>query len=168
MPAMDVNGEPARPPELAWLGVLGGWAATMLGALLLWHGLAEPGLANEAYPVAAADYAAKAAAMNARYEAGEVAGDRVVRPPAGSDVYLLARGGRWWPVVELEAGASYRLHLAAADAPSAFAIDAAQIAVAVHPGYELVLPLRLPDHDALARAAAWDGGIRLRPASLAR
>jgi hypothetical protein len=92
----------------------------------------------------------------------------VLRPPAGSDIYLMARGGKWWPVVELEPGASYRLHLSAADAPSRFAIAAAQLAVEVHPGYELVLPLRLPEHEAPGREAALESGIRLHPAAPAR
>jgi cytochrome c oxidase subunit 2 len=38
----------------------------------------------------------------------------VVRPPAG-DVFLSARRWSWYPVLELEVGKTYRLHVASAD-----------------------------------------------------
>ncbi len=39
----------------------------------------------------------------------------VVHPPAGSDVYLIARLWDWWPMLELEKGKTYRLHLTSMD-----------------------------------------------------
>ena len=42
-------------------------------------------------------------------------GGAVVRPPPGSDVPVVARRFEFWPTLELKAGETYRLHVAAID-----------------------------------------------------
>jgi cytochrome c oxidase subunit 2 len=156
---MSIAAENDPPPraELAWIGLLLGWAGVMLLAVLAWRAGVDRPLLNEAYRVDPAAYATKVAAMTERYPAGidAATGMPVARPPAGADVYLLAREGRWWPLVELDAGSSYRLHLSAADVPSRFAVAGSGISVEVHPGFELVLALRLP-----LSAEAGGGAVR--------
>ncbi|MDH5211276.1 MAG: cytochrome C oxidase subunit II, partial [Betaproteobacteria bacterium] len=63
----------------------------------------------------------------------------VVRPPAGSDVYLVAQLWRWYPILELEAGKSYRIHLMSLDWLHGFSLQPENINIQVHPGYEHVL-----------------------------
>jgi cytochrome c oxidase subunit 2 len=63
----------------------------------------------------------------------------VVRPPAGSDVYLVARLWSWHPMLELEAGKSYRIHLMSMDWLHGFSLQPENINIQVHPGYEHVL-----------------------------
>jgi cytochrome c oxidase subunit 2 len=65
----------------------------------------------------------------------------VVHPPAGSDVYLVARTFEWWPVLELEKGQSYRLHLSSTDYQHGFSLQPVNINVQVHPGYDLVMTI---------------------------
>ncbi len=65
----------------------------------------------------------------------------VVRPPPGSDVYLLGRLWQWWPILELERGQSYRLHLSSIDWQHGFSLQPTNINIQVHPGYEHVLTL---------------------------
>lgn len=156
---MSIAAENEPPPsgEFAWIGLLLGWAGIMLLILLAWRAGADRPLLNEAYRVDPAAYASKVAAMTERYPAGIdfATGVPVARVPAGADVYLLAREGRWYPFVELDAGSSYRLHLSAADAPSRFAVAGSGLSVEVHPGFELVLALRLP-----LSAEAGGGAVR--------
>ena len=63
----------------------------------------------------------------------------VVKPPAGADIYLLGRMWLWYPVLELERGQSYRLHLSSLDLQHGFSLQPININVQVHPGYEHVL-----------------------------
>ena len=66
----------------------------------------------------------------------------LVHPPAGSDVYLVARLWEWWPVLELERGQSYRLHISSMDWLHGFSLQPENINIQVHPGYEHVLQVQ--------------------------
>ncbi len=63
-------------------------------------------------------------------------------PPAGSDVYLIARLWQWWPMLELEAGQTYRLHLMSMDWLHGFSLQPENINIQVHPGYEHILTVQ--------------------------
>ena len=65
----------------------------------------------------------------------------VIHPPPGGDVYLLARIWQWWPILELEKGQSYRLHLSSADWQHGFSLQPVNINIQVHPGYEMILTM---------------------------
>ena len=66
----------------------------------------------------------------------------VVAPPAGADVFLIARLWSWWPILELEKGVSYRLHLTAMDYQHGFSLQPENINVQVLPGYEHVITIK--------------------------
>lgn len=51
----------------------------------------------------------------ATHRVGEREGMPLVHPQPGSDVPIIARRFQFWPAVELQAGETYRLHLAAVD-----------------------------------------------------
>ena len=78
------------------------------------------------------------------HQVREESGFPVVHPPPGSDVYLIARLWQWWPILELEKGQSYRLHLSSLDWQHGFSLQPTNINVQVHPGYELVMTVQ-PD-----------------------
>jgi cytochrome c oxidase subunit II len=65
-----------------------------------------------------------------------------VHPPAGGDVYLIARLWQWWPILELEAGQTYRLHLMSMDWLHGFSLQPENINIEVHPNYEHVLTVQ--------------------------
>lgn len=59
----------------------------------------------------------------------------VVHPPAGSDIYILARNYDWGRfILELERGASYRLHLATADVAHAIIVKELKLKNSVEKG----------------------------------
>ena len=64
-----------------------------------------------------------------------------MHPPAGSDVYLIARLWQWWPMLELEDGKTYRLHLTSMDWLHGFSLQPENINIQVHPGYDHVVTL---------------------------
>ncbi|MBC7952738.1 MAG: quinol oxidase [Rhodospirillaceae bacterium] len=51
----------------------------------------------------------------ATHQIGERDGMPVVQPPPGSDVPVIARRFQFWPALDLQAGETYRLHVAAVD-----------------------------------------------------
>ncbi|PIV74035.1 MAG: cytochrome C oxidase subunit II, partial [Rhodocyclales bacterium CG17_big_fil_post_rev_8_21_14_2_50_68_7] len=65
----------------------------------------------------------------------------VVKPPVGSDVYLIARMWNWWPILELEAGKPYKLHISSMDLLHGFSLQPVNINIEVVPGYEHVIKL---------------------------
>lgn len=94
-------------------------AVALFAAMPLWRWIAEPP-PEERYALDAAAFEAKVDAMTAAYATGaEVKGVPVVHPPPG-DVYLLARRWQFHPVLELDAGAAYRLHVASVDVMHGF------------------------------------------------
>jgi cytochrome c oxidase subunit II len=60
------------------------------------------------------------------------------RPPPGSDVYLMGRLWQWWPMLELEKGQSYRLHVMSMDWQHGLSLQPVNINVQMLPGYEMV------------------------------
>ena len=60
-------------------------------------------------------------------------------PPPGSDVYLIARLWAFWPILELEKGKTYRLHLTAMDYNHGFSLQPANINIQMVPGFEHVV-----------------------------
>lgn len=87
-----------------------------------WRGYPPPPV--ESYAIAPDAFEAKVDAQVKAHATGETLADGipVIRPPAG-DVYVLARRWHFWPVVELEEGRTYRLHVASADILHGFALD---------------------------------------------
>jgi cytochrome c oxidase subunit 2 len=133
--------EPLQRMEIVWITIAFLWGLTMFGAMVYWHITGEQNLSNEAYRVNPDAYATKVEEMTDAYtvrEEGDT-GIPVVHPPTGGDVYMLARLWEWWPILELEKGQTYRLHLSSLDWQHGFSLQPTNINIQVHPGYEMVL-----------------------------
>ena len=135
---------PVGKQELIWVGIALIWCLIMFFMMPYWHLYGKQNLSNEAYQTSAPQFQAKVDQMIASYQVGEQAGLPVVRPPAGSDIYMLGRLWQWYPILELEKDQSYRLHLSSMDWQHGFSLQPVNINVQVHPGYEMVITLR-PD-----------------------
>jgi cytochrome c oxidase subunit 2 len=125
--------------EIVWIIVAFLWGLTMFGMMIYWHVEGEQNLSNEAYRTTPEVFAKKADAMVEQYKVREESGYPVVHPPAGSDVYLIARLWQWWPILELEKDKSYRLHISSMDWMHGFSLQPVNINLQIHPGYEMVL-----------------------------
>jgi cytochrome c oxidase subunit 2 len=131
--------EPIAKIELVWIVVAFLWGVVMFGMMIYWHAEGEQNLSNEAYRTTPERFAEKANAMVEQYTVREEAGFPVVRPPPGSEVYLIARLWQWWPILELEKDQSYRLHISSMDWQHGFSLQPVNINLQIHPGYEMVL-----------------------------
>lgn len=133
--------EPVEKSEVLWIFIALIWALVMFFMMPYWHINGNQNLSNEAYRIRPEVFAKRTEEMAAKYKVGEEGdtGVPVVRPPAGSDVYMLGRLWEWWPVLELEKGQSYRLHLSSMDWMHGFSLQPENINLEIHPGYDMVL-----------------------------
>jgi cytochrome c oxidase subunit 2 len=114
--------EPIAKIELIWIVVAFLWGLTMFFMMIYWHGAGEQNLSSEAYRITPERFAERTQAMIDQYTVREENGFPVVKPPPGSDVYLLARLWQWSPILELEKDQSYRFHLASVDWQHGFSL----------------------------------------------
>ncbi len=133
--------EPIPKSELIWVIIAFIWGLFMFFTMIFWHIYGEQNLSNEAYHITAEDYSAKTEAMIEKYQVREESGYPVVHPPAGEDVYLIARLWQWWPILELEKGQTYRLHLSSLDWMHGFSLQPVNINLQIHPDYEMVVTI---------------------------
>jgi cytochrome c oxidase subunit 2 len=130
---------PVNRVELTWIAVAFLWGLVMFFMMIWWHATGEQNLSTETYRTTPNAFYAKVESSIADWQVRELSGVPVVRPPAGADVYLIGRMWLWYPVLELERGQSYRLHLSSLDLQHGFSLQPININVQVHPGYEHVL-----------------------------
>lgn len=135
--------EPVERGELLWVAIAFLWGVFMFFMMIYWHINGNQNLSTETYKIKPEDYVAKVEAFVERYQVGEEGdtGVPVVAPPPGSDVYLLARLWEFWPVLQLQKGQSYRLHLSSADWQHGFSLQPINMNIQVHPGYEHVMTI---------------------------
>ncbi|OGI40846.1 MAG: cytochrome C oxidase subunit II [Candidatus Muproteobacteria bacterium RBG_16_62_13] len=133
--------EPIERVELLWVSLALLWALIMFVMMPYWHVYGKQNLSNEAYRTTPEMFSKKVDAMVEKYTVRKETAREypVVAPPAGSDVYLLARLWEWYPILELEKGKKYRLHISSMDWMHGFSLQPENINVQVIPGYELVM-----------------------------
>ena len=130
---------PIGKEEVLWIGIALVWCLIMFFMMPYWHIYGKQNLSNEAYQTTAPRFQARVDAMVEQYRIGEEAGIPIVRPPAGSDVYMLGRLWQWYPILELEKDQSYRLHLSSMDWNHGFSLQPVNINMQIIPGYEMVV-----------------------------
>jgi len=133
--------EPIHKVELIWIIVAFLWGLGMFFMMIYWHGVGSQNLSNEAYRITPAAFAAKVDKMTEEYTVRQEGAFPVVRPPPGSDVYMMGRVYMWWPMLELVKGETYRLHLSSIDLQHGFSLQPVNINLQVHPGYEMVVTM---------------------------
>lgn len=133
--------EPIHKVELGWILIAFLWGLFMFFFMIAWHFIGNQNLSTETYRIQPLAYEAKVEAFVEKYQIGEVSGIPVVRPPAGEDVFMLARLWEWWPVLELKKDQSYRFHLSSLDWQHGFSLQPVGINIQVVPGYEHVFTL---------------------------
>ena len=135
--------EPIEAVELFWVAIALVWALVMFFMMPYWHIYGKQNLSSEAYRTTPEMFTKKVQAMVDQYTIRkETTRDMpVVAPPAGADIYMLGRLWEWYPVLELEKGQSYRLHLSSVDWQHGFSLQPENINLQVIPGYEMVIKI---------------------------
>jgi cytochrome c oxidase subunit 2 len=130
--------QPLDRVEGTWIAIALIWCLAMFFMMPYWHIFGKQNLSNEAYRITAEAYSRKTQAMVDKFTVRTETDLKVpvVHPPAGSDVYLIARLWQWWPILELEKGQAYRLHLSSMDYMHSFSLQPENLNIQVVPGYE--------------------------------
>lgn len=128
--------KPAHPAEKVWVGIAFGWCMVLFAMMPLWHlkgGQNPSGIRHRTTPQA---FMARTQEFIAAYQVGEQEGIPVVAPPPGSDVYLIGMMWRWMPVLQLQKGAQYTLHMSSLDVNHGFSLYPMNVNFQVVPGYD--------------------------------
>ena len=127
--------------EGTWIVLSLVWCLIMFAMMVGWHLYGSQNLSTETYRTTPDKFTAKTQAMVDKYTVRTETADKipVVAPPEGSDVYMIARLWAFWPILELEKGKTYRLHLTSMDYNHGFSLQPANINIQIVPGYEHVV-----------------------------
>jgi cytochrome c oxidase subunit 2 len=135
--------EPIDRVEIVWVSIALLWCLFMFFMMPYWHVMGKQNVSNEAYKTRPDVFAKKAQAVVDQYTVRTETEQNipVVAPPAGSDVYLIARLWQWWPILELEKDKSYRVHISSMDWQHGFSLQPENINLQILPGYDMVVTL---------------------------
>jgi len=131
--------KPAAKQERVWVTVAFVWCMVLFAMMPLWHikgGQNPTGVRGKVKPEA---FEARVERFISEYQVGEENGFPVVAPPAGADVYLMARQWEWTPVLRLKEGVQYTIHLSAKDVNHGFSLYPVNLNFQVVPGYDYAL-----------------------------
>jgi cytochrome c oxidase subunit 2 len=135
--------KPLGRQERLWVAVSVVFLVTLFFSLPLWHILAEQNTPHETYRVAPTEFQTITQNFIAKYRVGTVGGLPVVRPPEG-DVYLMSMQFMWTPILELQKGKTYRLHVSSIDVNHGFSLQPVNMNFQIVPGYDYVITLTPP------------------------
>ena len=135
--------QPIHRDEIVWIGIAFIWCLVMFFMMPYWHVYGSQNLSSETYRVKPEMFQRAAQEMVDKYTVRTETEEKipVVKPPAGADIFLIARLWAWWPILELEKGKTYRLHLTAMDYQHGFSLQPENINIQVLPGYEHVVTI---------------------------
>jgi cytochrome c oxidase subunit 2 len=124
--------------EKSWLLVAFIWCVFLTAMMPIWYFYGKQNVPTETYRTTPTDYDAKVKAFVTQYQIGEQNGVPIVAAPPGSDVYLRAMRYNWYPIIQLEEGETYRLHISSLDVQHGFSLQPVNINLQVIPGYDFV------------------------------
>ncbi|HXF95136.1 MAG TPA: hypothetical protein VNI61_03430 [Gemmatimonadales bacterium] len=131
--------KPAHRAERFWVALAFSWCIVLFAMMPLWHAKGQQNPSGIRHRVAPDAFARRTQEFIATYRVGEEGGLPVVEPPPGSDIYLLARMWAWTPVLRLQKGAEYTLHLSSVDLNHGFNLNPINVNFQVVPGYDYAL-----------------------------
>ena len=127
--------------EGTWIAIALTWCLIMFAMMVGWHVWGNQNLSSETYRTTPDKFMAKTQAMVDKYTVRTETDEKtpVVAPPPGSDIYMLARLWSFYPILELEKGKTYKLHLTSMDYNHGFSLQPANINIQIVPGFEHVM-----------------------------
>jgi cytochrome c oxidase subunit II len=134
--------KPVHGGEKIWVAIAFAWCMVLFAMMPLWHLRGGQNPSGIRYRVDPLDYVKRVGEFIEQYKVGEESNLPVVAPPPGSDVYLQASMWRWIPVLRLQAGAEYTLHLSSTDVNHGFSLQPLNVNFQVVPGYDYGLVVR--------------------------
>lgn len=125
--------------ERTWIGVAVAWCLVLFLMMPYWHFRGKQNSTGESYSVEPAAFSARVNQFVKSNQVGEVKGVPIVEPAPGGDAYLQASMWRWYPVLKLKEGQTYRIHISSTDLQHGFSLQPMNMNFQVLPGYDHVL-----------------------------
>ena len=128
--------KPAHKSERTWVAIAFGWCMVLFAMMPLWQvkgGQNPSGIRRKVEPAA---FFARTQEFIKQYQIGDDRGMPIVAPPPGSDIYLTAMSFQWTPILQLEQGKEYILHLSSLDVNHGFSLYPINVNFQVVPGYD--------------------------------
>lgn len=127
--------------ERVWIGLALSWCVVLTVMMPYWHFKGQQNSTGEAYRVKPMDFMARVNTFVEANKVGEEQGVPIVQPAPGTDVYLLAQIWRFYPLLKLKKGATYRLHVSSLDLNHGFSLQPLNMNFQIVPGYDHVLTI---------------------------
>jgi cytochrome c oxidase subunit II len=127
---------PAHKSEKMWVAIAFAWCMVLFAMMPLWHwkgGQNPSGIRRAVTPSA---FMARTQEFITQYKVGSDRGMPIVAPPPGADIYLVGMAFQWMPILKLQKGAQYTLHLSALDVNHGFSLFPVNVNFQVVPGYD--------------------------------
>ncbi len=126
--------------EKNWVIIAFVWCLLLSAMMPLWLVFGKQNVPVTTFRVTTADFERITQEFAALYQVGEEQGLPIVAPPPG-DVYIYGRQWQWYPILKLELGEEYRVHLSSLDVLHGFSIQPVNLNFMAVPGYDYVLTL---------------------------
>lgn len=140
--------KPIDREEKIWFVLALIWMLISFFWMPVWHVIGKQNPSSESYKISPMEYARLAGEFEEKYavkdESGKevyINGIPVVHPPAGGDAYIVARLWSWSPILELEKGKTYRIHLSSLDLQHGLSIYPLNINFMAIPGQDYVITM---------------------------
>ncbi|MFQ5421382.1 MAG: cytochrome C oxidase subunit II [Anaerolineae bacterium] len=130
--------KPFHRYEKSWVVIAFVWCIMLTAMMPLWLIYGHQNVPATTMRTTPDEYQQKVTDFAEQYQVDTIKGVPVVAPPAGGDVYLLARQWQWWPALQLEKGETYRLHLSSLDVQHGFSLQPVNLNLQILPTYEFV------------------------------
>jgi cytochrome c oxidase subunit 2 len=136
VPPKGIWWRPTGKQEKLWITIAFIWCMVLFAMMPFWHIKGGQNPSGIRTRVESKAFAQRVKRFIDDYGVGEDGGIPVVKPPPGSDVYLQATMWKWQPVLILEEGASYTLHISSLDVNHGFSLYPANVNFQIVPGYD--------------------------------
>ena len=138
-PVPGVWWKPAHKSERIWVSIAFAWCIVLFAMMPLWHWKGGQNPAGVRSRVEPRDFYRRTVKFAQQYQVGTDGGMPIAAPPPGAEVYLVGLTYQWYPVLQLEQGKEYMLHLSALDVNHGFSLYPLNVNFAVVPGFDYAL-----------------------------
>ena len=127
--------------ERTWIGIALVWCLIMFAAMPYWHLMGKQNSTGESYSVDPQEFVKRVNLFVETNKVGEENNIPIVEATPGGDAYLLGQMWRWYPILKLKEGQTYRLHVSSADLQHGLSLLPMNMNFQILPGYDHVLTI---------------------------
>ncbi len=130
--------KPLHRYEKSWVLVAFFWCILLTAMMPIWFVYGRQNVPAETLRTTPEEFEAQVQEFVAKYQIGEENGIPIVAPPSDVEVYLQARQWQWYPVLQLEEGEEYRIHLSSLDVQHGFSLQPVNLNLQIIPTYDYI------------------------------